>query len=66
MPVAPSAADPAGGTMLDFYVDFEFHSKLLQSLMAMLFNEAVRRMVDAFEMWAKQLYGSGDPPPVKR
>jgi coenzyme Q-binding protein COQ10 len=66
VPVPPSAAHPGGGTMLDFYVDFEFHSKLLQSLMAMLFNEAVRRMVHAFEMRAKQLYGSGDPPPVKR
>lgn len=54
-PVAPSAAHPTGGTMLDFYVDFEFHSKLLQSLMAMLFNEAVRRMVQAFETRAKQL-----------
>jgi coenzyme Q-binding protein COQ10 len=43
--------------MLDFYVDFEFKSKLLQSVMAMLFNEAVRRMVAAFEGRAKQLYG---------
>jgi coenzyme Q-binding protein COQ10 len=57
-PVAPSPEHPAGGTMLDFYVDFEFHSKLLQSLMSMLFNEAVRRMVAAFEGRAKQLYGS--------
>ena len=66
VPVAPSAAHPGGGTMLDFYVDFEFHSKLLQSLMAMLFNEAVKRMVHAFELRAKQLYGSGNGPAVKR
>lgn len=58
-PVEPTADHPSGGTMLDFYVDFEFKSKLLQSLMAMLFNEAVRRMVAAFEGRAKQLYGSG-------
>jgi coenzyme Q-binding protein COQ10 len=58
-PVPPSAEYPTGGTMLDFYVDFEFHSKLLQSLMAMLFNEAVKRMVSAFEGRAKQLYGVG-------
>jgi coenzyme Q-binding protein COQ10 len=64
-PAAPGAAHPGGGTMLDFYVDFEFHSKLLQSLMAMLFNEAVKRMVHAFETRAKQLYGGGEQPPVK-
>jgi coenzyme Q-binding protein COQ10 len=57
-PVAPSAQHPGGGTMLDFYVDFEFKSKLLQSVMAMLFNEAVRRMVAAFESRAQQLYGA--------
>jgi coenzyme Q-binding protein COQ10 len=57
-PVAPSPEHPSGGTMLDFYVDFEFRSKLLQSVMAMLFNEAVRRMVAAFEGRAKQLYGT--------
>ena len=45
------------GCLVDFYVDFEFKSKLLQSVMAMLFNEAVRRMVAAFEARAKQLYG---------
>lgn len=64
--VPPSPEHPDGGTMLDFYVDFEFHSKLLQSLMAMLFNEAVKRMVHAFETRAMQLYGNGDKPPVKR
>ena len=26
----PAPRHPGGGTMLDFYVDFEFHSKLLQ------------------------------------
>jgi coenzyme Q-binding protein COQ10 len=38
-----------GGTMIDFYVDFEFRSKLLQTMMNPLFNEAVRRMIGAFE-----------------
>ena len=49
-------------TMLDFYVDFEFKSKLLQSVMAMLFNEAVRLMVRAFERRAYVLYRRGTPP----
>jgi coenzyme Q-binding protein COQ10 len=48
---------PSGGTLLDFYVDFEFRSKLLQSLIGMLFHEATRRMVSAFEGRARQLYG---------
>jgi coenzyme Q-binding protein COQ10 len=65
-PVAASPQHPGGGTMLDFYVDFEFRSKLLQSMMAMLFNEAVRRMVAAFEGRAKQLYGTtGNGAPVR-
>ncbi|SDG95328.1 type II toxin-antitoxin system RatA family toxin [Roseospirillum parvum] len=45
------------GTCIDFYVDFEFRSKMLQKLMGTLFNEAVQRMVAAFEQRARQLYG---------
>lgn len=45
------------GCLIDFYVDFEFRSKLLQRVMQPLFNEAVRRMVGAFEARAKELYG---------
>ena len=48
---------PDGGTEIDFYVDFEFRSKLLQTLIGALFNEAVKMMVSAFEKRAKQLYG---------
>ena len=46
-----------GGTLLDFYVDFEFRSKLLQTVIQPLFNEAVRRMVGAFQTRADRLYG---------
>ncbi|MBF0373762.1 MAG: type II toxin-antitoxin system RatA family toxin [Alphaproteobacteria bacterium] len=46
-----------GATMIDFYVDFEFHSKILQKLIGALFNEAVRVMVSAFERRARHLYG---------
>ncbi len=48
---------PDGGTEIDFYVDFEFRSKLLQTLIGALFNEAVKMMVSAFEKRARQLYG---------
>lgn len=45
------------GCEVDFFVDFEFRSKTLQKIMGVLFNEAVKRMVQAFETRADQLYG---------
>jgi coenzyme Q-binding protein COQ10 len=47
-----------GSCVIDFYVDFEFRSRMLQRIIGMLFNEAVRRMVGAFEARARQLYGT--------
>ncbi len=44
-------------TLLDFYVDFEFRSRLLQALIGTVFGEAVRRMVGAFESRADEIYG---------
>ena len=44
------------GCMIDFYVDFEFKSRLLQTVIESLFTEAVKRMVSAFESRANQLY----------
>ena len=41
---------------IDFFVDFEFKNRMLQGLMSVLFDEAVRRMVNAFEARAKALY----------
>ncbi|WP_193170610.1 type II toxin-antitoxin system RatA family toxin [Nisaea nitritireducens] len=46
------------GCLIDFYVDFEFRSKMLQKIIEVFFNEAVRRMVGAFEARAHELYGS--------
>jgi coenzyme Q-binding protein COQ10 len=46
-----------GGCRIDFFVDFEFRSRLLQRVIEMLFGEAVRRMVGAFERRAHDLYG---------
>jgi coenzyme Q-binding protein COQ10 len=48
-----------GNCRIDFYVDFEFRSPVLQRIIGMLFNEAVRRMVHAFEGRARKLYGAG-------
>jgi coenzyme Q-binding protein COQ10 len=49
--------DP-GGCRVGFFVDFEFSSRLLQKLIEVLFSEAVRRMVGAFEKRARDLYGA--------
>jgi coenzyme Q-binding protein COQ10 len=46
-----------GSTTIDFYVDFEFRSRLMQKMIGVVFNEAVRRMVRAFEQRAHDLYG---------
>jgi len=48
----------AGGCRIDFFVDFEFKSRLMQRVIEMLFGEAVRRMVAAFEKRARELYGA--------
>ncbi len=45
------------GCKVDFFVDFEFRSRLLQSAIGVVFNEAVRRMVNAFLKRARDLYG---------
>ena len=51
-----------GGTEVDFFVDFEFKSKLLQAVIGTVFNEAVRLMVRAFERRAAVLYRRSTPP----
>ncbi|UCH73007.1 MAG: type II toxin-antitoxin system RatA family toxin [Rhodospirillales bacterium] len=52
-------ARPNDACEIDFFVDFEFRSRILQRIMGLLFNEAIRRMVSAFEARAADLYGHG-------
>ena len=51
------------GCTIDFYIDFEFRSRLLRTLIEPLFHEAVRRMVAAFETRAKAIHGAPDAIP---
>jgi len=46
------------GCEIDFFVDFEFKSIILQKTIGVLFNEAVQRMIAAFEHRADALYGT--------
>ncbi|MCB1532353.1 MAG: type II toxin-antitoxin system RatA family toxin [Alphaproteobacteria bacterium] len=48
--------EPDGSCTIDFYVDFEFKNALFQNLIEVFFNEAVKRMVNAFEERANALY----------
>lgn len=49
------------GCEVEFQIDFEFRSLLLQTTVEVLFHEAVRRMVNAFEGRARKLYGNPAP-----
>lgn len=48
--------DVDGGCEVDFHVDFEFKSRLLQSTASFFFNDAMQRVVRAFERRADELY----------
>lgn len=52
------------GTEVDFFVDFEFRSRILQMAIGVVFNEAVRLMVRAFERRAMVLYGRSTARPA--
>ena len=49
--------DVEGGCEVAFSVDFEFKSRLLQGAATMFFNDAMQRVVRAFERRAAELYG---------
>jgi len=46
-----------GGCEVDFFVDFEFRNRLLQSAAGIFFYDAMQRIVRAFEARAQALYG---------
>ncbi len=43
-------------TRIDFMVDFEFRSHVMETIIGPLFNPAVKSMIHAFEKRAKELY----------
>jgi coenzyme Q-binding protein COQ10 len=49
--------DPKG-CAIDFYIDFEFRSQLLEKAITAVFNRAVTLMVEAFEKRARVIYGT--------
>lgn len=53
---APEGPDSC---VIDFFVDFEFRSRVLQAMVGRVFGEAVKVMVHAFERRADELFGGG-------
>lgn len=49
---------PEGGCKAEFFVDFEFRNAILQKVIGVVFDEAMRRIVRAFEERAAVLYGA--------
>lgn len=47
---------PDGGCEVSFFVDFEFKNAILQGVIGVVFNEAMQRIVRAFERRAAELY----------
>lgn len=46
------------GCAVTFFVDFEFKNMILQSIIGLVFNEAMQRIVRAFESRADALYST--------
>ena len=46
----------AGGTDVDFYISYELRSWTLQLLVSGMFDFAVRKIINAFEARARELY----------
>ncbi|MBE0554795.1 MAG: type II toxin-antitoxin system RatA family toxin [Rhodobacteraceae bacterium] len=51
------AERPDGGCDVGFEVDFEFRNAILAGVIGLVFNEAMQRIVRAFEARAKAMYG---------
>ncbi|MBX9457807.1 MAG: type II toxin-antitoxin system RatA family toxin [Rhizobium sp.] len=44
---------------VDFFIDYEFKSRILGALMGSMFDRAFRMFTEAFEKRADQIYGAG-------
>ncbi|MGY5805860.1 type II toxin-antitoxin system RatA family toxin [Rhizobium hainanense] len=45
-----------GGSVIDFFIDYEFKSRILGALMGSMFDRAFRMFTDAFETRASKIY----------
>ncbi len=50
--------EKSGQTLISFFVDFKFKSALLEKMIGMMFEFAVKEMGEAFEKRAHSVYGN--------
>ncbi|MBB3353453.1 coenzyme Q-binding protein COQ10 [Rhizobium sp. BK049] len=50
------AETPAGGCTINFFIDYEFKSRILGALMGSMFDRAFRMFTEAFETRANRIY----------
>ena len=48
-----------GRSEVDFYIDYEFKSRILGAVMGSMFDRAFRMFTEAFEKRADRIYGTG-------
>lgn len=54
----------ANGCRVQFWIDYEFRSAIIGRVVGVVFNEAMLRVVAAFEKRARALYGSNPGTPA--
>lgn len=54
-------ASPGGGAKVEFFIDYEFKSRILGALMGTMFDRAFRMFAEAFEKRADAIYGPSKP-----
>ncbi|MDO3435807.1 type II toxin-antitoxin system RatA family toxin [Rhizobium sp. CBN3] len=52
------AETPAGGCTINFFIDYEFKSRILGALMGSMFDRAFRMFTEAFETRANRIYAT--------
>ena len=57
--VPQEGAKGEGASTVEFFIDYEFKSRMLAMLMGAMFEAAFRRFADAFEKRAAEVYGGG-------
>ncbi|MFN0218115.1 MAG: type II toxin-antitoxin system RatA family toxin [Hyphomicrobium sp.] len=50
--------DGRAGSIVDFYITYEFRSAMLGVLVGAMFDQAFRKFAEAFEMRARKVYGA--------
>lgn len=53
--------DGEGGVLISFEVDFAFKNRMFEMLAGQMFDRALRKMINAFEARAAELYAVAEP-----